>query len=216
MNTPHRTLARRGRRSTTSTRSAARIAAALATLLATTLLAPSPAGAQSGNVADVTPVVTATGPTVVHDAAYDGVRTEVRSIDVPFSGLSLLVLNVRNMPQIGRNRVFGAHAHAKPCAADAAASGPHHANPVGDVTKTLAGREVWLDIRIDELGRGTSIGLFDWRIRKDSRVIVRERSLAPPVAMLAERHAGAKTLNAAARSLHLSPLGRGRRTKCAG
>ena len=122
--------------------------------------------AQSGNLAALPPAITATGPTVVHDTTFDGVRTEVRSIDVPFTGLSLLILNVTNMPQAGRNRVFGAHAHAKACATDAAASGPHHANPIGDVTKTLAGREVWLDVRIDGLGRGTSLALFDWRIRK--------------------------------------------------
>ena len=32
--------------------------------------------------------------------------------------------------------------------------------------KTLAAREVWLDVRIDALGRGTALALFDWRIRK--------------------------------------------------
>ncbi len=130
------------------------------------LLVPLSAQAQNGNVAGLAPAATAAGPTVVHDAAFDGVRTEVRSIDVPFSGLSLVILDVRNMPQSGRNRVFGAHAHAKPCAADAAASGPHHANPSGDVSRPLAAREVWLDMRVDALGRGTSIALFDWRIRK--------------------------------------------------
>lgn len=137
---------------------------AFALVTAAALLVPPAAQAQ--NPAGLTPAATATGPTVVHDAAFDGVRTEVRSIDIPFSGLSLVILDVRNMPQSGRNRVFGAHAHTKPCAADAAASGPHHANPAGDVSRPLAGREVWLDVRIDELGRGTSIALFDWRIRK--------------------------------------------------
>ena len=140
---------------------------AFAMLVGTSLLAPaSPALAQDGNVAALPPSVRAEGPTVVHDSAYDGVRTEVRSIDVPFSGLSVVVLNVRNMPQFARNRTFGAHAHAKACATDAAASGPHHANPVGDVSRPIGGREVWLDVRVDALGRGTSIALFDWRIRK--------------------------------------------------
>ena len=136
-------------------------------LAGTALLAPaSPAPAQDGNVASLPPSVRAEGPTVVHDSSYDGVRTEVRSIDVPFSGLSVVVLNVRSMPQSARNRTFGAHAHNKACASDPAASGPHHANPVGDASRPLAGREVWLDVRIDALGRGTSIALFDWRIRK--------------------------------------------------
>ena len=99
---------------------------AFAMLVGTGLLAPvTPALAQDGNVAALPPSVRAEGPTVVHDSAYDGVRTEVRSIDVPFSGLSVIVLNVRNMPQSARNRTFGAHAHNKACASDAAASNPN-------------------------------------------------------------------------------------------
>ena len=97
---------------------------------------------------------------------FSDVRVEVRSIDVPFSGLTLMILNVRGWPYSARNRVFGAHAHTKPCAVDPAASGPHHANPASDATKAIAAREVWLDINIDSQGRGTSLALFDWRIRK--------------------------------------------------
>lgn len=136
-------------------------------LVVLTALLPSiDAHAQNGNLAGLAPVQVAEGPTVVHDTVFNSAITEVRSIDVPFTGLSLLVLNVRNMPHVGRNRVFGAHAHTKPCAVDPTASGPHHANPAGDVSKTLAAREVWLDVRIDALGRGTALALFDWRIRK--------------------------------------------------
>ena len=125
-----------------------------------------PQASLAQNVASLPTAVRAEGPTVVHDPTYGGVHIEVSSIDVPFSTLSLIVLKVRDWPYPARNKTYGAHAHAKPCAADAAASGPHHANPSGDPTKVLAAREVWLDISIDGLGRGTSIALFDWRIKK--------------------------------------------------
>ena len=129
-------------------------------------VAVSARGAFAENTASLPPTVGADGPTVVHDQTFSDVRVEVRSIDVPFSGLTLMILNVRGWPYSARNRVFGAHAHTKPCAVDPAASGPHHANPASDATKAIAAREVWLDINIDSQGRGTSLALFDWRIRK--------------------------------------------------
>jgi Cu-Zn family superoxide dismutase len=119
-----------------------------------------------GNVASLAPSATATGPTVVHDGAFSGARTSVRSIDVPFTNLTLMVLEIADVPQVARNRVLGAHAHTKPCATDPLASGGHHINPTGDPSKPLAAREVWLDVRIDSLGRGVAVSLFDWRIRK--------------------------------------------------
>ena len=139
---------------------------AAAALLVVTAIAPMTAGAASSNVASLPPTVRADGPTVVHDPTYTGSRVEVRSIDVPSTSLSLMILSVSGMPESTRGRVLGAHAHTKPCADDATASGPHHANPAGDPSKSLAAREVWLDISIDSQGRGTSIALFDWRIRK--------------------------------------------------
>ena len=123
-------------------------------------------GALAENAASLPATVRAEGPTVVHDQTFRDVRVEVSSIDIPFSTLTLVILNVRGWPYSARNRVFGAHAHAKPCAADPAASGPHHANPASDATKAIAAREVWLDINVDSQGRGTGLALFDWRIRK--------------------------------------------------
>ena len=140
--------------------------AAAAGLLVIMAIAPVAAGAQGSNVASLPPTVRADGPTFVHDPTYTGARVDVRSIDVPFSPLTLMILSVSNMSESARGRVLGAHAHTKACADDATASGPHHANPAGDPSKSLAAREVWLDISIDSQGRGTSIALFDWRIRK--------------------------------------------------
>ena len=134
-----------------------------AAVLSVTLSGPE---AFAQNNASLPPTVRAEGPTVVHDQAFSDVRVEVSSIDIPFSTLSLMVLNVRGWPYSARNRVFGAHAHAKPCAADPAASGPHYANPASDTSKPFAAREVWLDVNLDSQGRGMSFALFDWRIRK--------------------------------------------------
>lgn len=136
---------------------------AAATVLSVAFIGP---GALGQNAASLPPTVRAEGPTVVHDQTFSDVGVEVSSIDIPFSTLSLMILNVRGWPYSARNRVFGAHAHAKPCAADPAASGPHHANPASDASKAVAAREVWLDVNIDSQGRGTSFSLFDWRIRK--------------------------------------------------
>ena len=110
--------------------------------------------------------ITANGPSVVHDATFIDVKTEVSSIEIPSTTLSVVILKVKNMPQSARNRSFGAHVHTKPCATDPAASGPHHANPAAAATTALAAKEIWLDVNVDSLGRGTAIALFDWRIRK--------------------------------------------------
>ena len=141
------------------------------TMIVVTTMTPTASLAQ--NTASLPESVRAEGPTIVHDQNYADVRTEIGSIDVPFSTLTLMVLKTRGWPQSARNRVFGAHAHTKPCASDPAASGPHHANPASDATKSLAAREVWLDVNVDGLGRGTSFALFDWRIKKgDSGSVV--------------------------------------------
>lgn len=150
----------------TTTRRTRRGLTAAAALLSVALPCGRAVAQSDGNVASLTPRAAASGPTVVHDQTYLGAKTSVRSIDVPFTGLTLMVLEVAEMPQVARNRVLGAHAHTRPCAADPVASGGHHINPAGDPSKPLATREVWLDVRVDGLGRGIAISLFDWRIRK--------------------------------------------------
>ena len=137
-------------------------------VVAATVLSTAVSGqvALAQNTASLPPTVRVEGPTVVHDQSFSDARIEVSSIDVPFSPLTLMILNVRGWPYSTRNRVFGAHAHTKPCAVDPVASGPHYADPASDATKAIAAREVWLDINIDSQGRGTSFALFDWRIRK--------------------------------------------------
>lgn len=136
------------------------------TLSATAPLIALNAGAQNGHVASLSPNARAVGPTTLHDSAFRGAVVEVRSIDVPFTSLTLMILNATAMPEIARGRVLGAHVHTRGCADDAAASGPHYMHPNGDPAKPLAMREVWLDVRVDNRGTGIAFALFDWRIRK--------------------------------------------------
>jgi Cu-Zn family superoxide dismutase len=140
-----------------------------AAVLSCVVFAAGGASAQAGHTghaASAPPTVSAEGPTFVHDPAFSDVRVEVRAIDIPFTSLSIAMTTVRGFPSSTRGKVFGAHIHARSCAADPAASGGHYANPSGDPTKSLAAREVWLDLSIDSLGRGVSFALFDWRIRR--------------------------------------------------
>ena len=91
----------------------------------------------------------------------------VKSIPVPLTTLTIVVLDVKNMPAIAQSHVLGAHVHSGACATDPAASGGHHQNPaVTDPSVSVSAKEVWLDLNVDGVGRATSIALIDWRLRK--------------------------------------------------
>ncbi len=66
----------------------------------------------------------------------------------------------RAQPCAGRSR-----AHAPVRGRPARLRRPPH-QPAADAGVPLIRKEVWLDLRIDSLGRGVAISLFDWRIRK--------------------------------------------------
>lgn len=136
------------------------------TLSATAPLVAPHASARSGHLASLPPNARVVGPTIFHDAAFRGAVVELRSIDVPLTSLTLMILNATAMPEVARGRVLGAHVHTRGCADDAAASGPHYVHPNGDPAKPLAMREVWLDVRVDSRGTGMAFALFDWRIRR--------------------------------------------------
>jgi Cu/Zn superoxide dismutase len=154
-------------RATTSARSIRLAALAAATLFSVSVVvsvASAPAGAdtRTGNVLDYKPTVTATGPTFVHDARAEGAKIELKQIDADKSSvIEIRVSNLRNFA----GRTVGAHVHAKPCAADPAASGPHYANPAGDKASALAAREIWLDFSVDSLGRGVGVAIFDFPVK---------------------------------------------------
>lgn len=138
----------------------------LRTLGLTAAFAVSGSVALGQGLADQKASITAEGPSFVHDAAFLDAKVEVRVIPVPLTDLTVAIMYVRNMPQSARGRTFGAHVHARACAADPAASGGHYLHAAAPASRPLIGREVWLDVKIDEIGRGTSVTLFDWTIPK--------------------------------------------------
>ena len=96
------------------------------------------------------------GPTVVHDAAYAGVTTQVHSW--ARDGGTDVRLMVRGLPA---NRPFGAHVHVTPCGTDPLASGGHYQH---GTTGTLAEREVWLDFTTNADGDGVGATHIPWLI----------------------------------------------------
>lgn len=98
------------------------------------------------------------GPTVVHDLAYAGVKTQVHSWAK--GGGTDLRLMVKGLPA---NRSFGAHVHVTPCGADPLASGGHYQHST-DTTVPLASREVWLDFTTDDEGKAVGETSIPWLI----------------------------------------------------
>ncbi len=140
------------------------IALVALTLVGMLVALPGPARAQNAYGSSAS--ITAKGPTVVHDQAFAGAAINVQLIPIANTQLSLVVLEVSGMPKAVSPRTLGAHVHVAPCAADAASSGPHHQNPAAAPSVPLGAKEVWLDLRIDSLGRAVAVDLIDWPLRK--------------------------------------------------
>jgi Cu-Zn family superoxide dismutase len=96
------------------------------------------------------------GPTVVHDTAYDQVKTQVHAWSS--DGTTRVRLMVTGLPA---GRTFGAHVHTGACGTDPLASGGHYQHS-SDATVPLADREVWLDVTSDERGRGVATTTVPW------------------------------------------------------
>ncbi|HEX5918537.1 MAG TPA: hypothetical protein VFY76_11815, partial [Nocardioides sp.] len=96
------------------------------------------------------------GPTVVHDTAYDQVKTQVHAWSS--DGITRVRLMVTGLPA---GRTFGAHVHTGGCGADPLASGGHYQHST-DATVPLAEREVWLDITPDGTGVAVSTATVPW------------------------------------------------------
>ena len=124
------------------------------TLVGAGVLAAVPAIAIASNVL----VDHGRGPTVVHDAAYADVKTQVHSWAA--DGGTDVRLMVRGLPA---NRTFGAHVHTAPCGTTPTASGGHYQHST-DTTVPLAAREVWLDFTTDDNGHGTGTTHVPWLI----------------------------------------------------
>ncbi|MFD9888334.1 superoxide dismutase [Amycolatopsis sp. NPDC059027] len=81
------------------------------------------------------------------------------------------------------NREYGSHAHAKPCGAAPADSGPHHQHvpdpvqPSVDPEYANPENEIWLDFTTDEDGIAYVMSTVDWGFTGDKRahsVIIHE------------------------------------------
>lgn len=96
------------------------------------------------------------GPTVVHDAAYADITTQVHAWT---RGESTRVrLMVEGLPP---GRTFGAHVHTGTCGPDPMTSGGHYQHST-DPAVPLAQREVWLDVTADDEGRGVATTTVPW------------------------------------------------------
>jgi superoxide dismutase, Cu-Zn family len=96
------------------------------------------------------------GPTVVHDTAYDQIKTQVHAWSS--DGTTRVRLMVTGLPA---GQTFGAHVHTRGCGADPLASGGHYQHSA-DPAVPLADREVWLDVTSDERGRGVATTTVPW------------------------------------------------------
>ncbi|MFE2031992.1 superoxide dismutase family protein [Streptomyces scopuliridis] len=77
------------------------------------------------------------------------------------------------------NRVYGAHAHTKPCGRAPEDAGPHYQHikdphqPSTDPAYANAANEVWLDLTTDARGRAVAESTHDWRFRRgEARSVV--------------------------------------------
>ena len=98
------------------------------------------------------------GPTVVHDAAYAGIETQVHAWGS--DGSTRVRLMVEGLPP---GQTFGAHVHTLPCGSLPGDSGGHYQHST-DTTVPLAEREIWLDVTADADGHAATTTEVPWEI----------------------------------------------------
>jgi Cu-Zn family superoxide dismutase len=98
------------------------------------------------------------GPTVVHDAAYAGITTQVHAWSG--DGSTKVRLMVEGLPP---GQTFGAHVHTLPCGELASASGGHYQHST-DASIPLAEREIWLDVTANADGHASTTTDVPWEI----------------------------------------------------
>lgn len=113
--------------------------------------------------AEAGPVVSGTGPTVVHNSAYAGAATQVWAVSS--ASRTTVVMVVRGMPASAVGKTFGAHAHVGACATDPLASGGHYINPAAGGSVPLADKEIWLDFKVRTGGFAVAVAQIDWLVQ---------------------------------------------------
>jgi Cu-Zn family superoxide dismutase len=114
--------------------------------------APAPAVAPPTPPGPTDRMITAMGPTFVHNPAFRTVRTTVLAISV--AGRTFVLLAVAGLPQASWGKVIGAHVHVGRCGRDPNAAGAHYVNPAAPPTAAPKDREIWLDFKVQRGGWG--------------------------------------------------------------
>ena len=109
-------------------------------------------------IADRVMVDHGVGPTVVHNAEYADIETQVHSW--ARNGSTTVRLMVDGLPP---GQTFGAHVHRTPCGPDPLASGGHYQHST-DTTIPLAEREIWLDVTAGPDGHAATETTVPWVI----------------------------------------------------
>lgn len=98
----------------------------------------------------------ANGPTVVHDATYADISTQVHSWSR--DGVTRVRLMVDGLPA---GQTFGAHVHTLPCGPQPADSGGHYQHS-SDASIPLKQREMWLDVTAEVDGHAATTTTVPW------------------------------------------------------
>ncbi|MDQ3887040.1 MAG: superoxide dismutase family protein [Actinomycetota bacterium] len=114
-------------------------------------------------------------------AAPPGAKLTV--ISTPTDGGTRVTLRVQGLEP---NRVYGAHAHVNPCGETGEAAGPHFQNVQDPVSPSVdpafanPKNEIWLDVRTDANGAGstTTVVPFGFTDRAPGSVVLHERATA--------------------------------------
>lgn len=112
------------------------------------------------------------GKAITYDSALvkPGSRGAVQTRSA--NGATTVKLAVR---ELQRNRVYGAHAHTKPCGATGDVAGPHFQNTVDPVQPSVDPKytnpknEIWLDFTTDDKGAGSAETTVGWEFPDDRR-----------------------------------------------
>ncbi|TDC78185.1 superoxide dismutase family protein [Actinomadura sp. 7K507] len=110
--------------------------------------------------------IAAKGPTKVYDDKYE--KTETKVAVAREKDKTVVKLRVSGFPKEAAGKTFGTHVHAKKCGPKPEDAGPHYENPDAKPGTPLREKEIWLDVKIGEDGKGRSRAVVPWKVAKGS------------------------------------------------